>query len=966
MSPSDGEPSESADRGPASPSDEDPAAGSRSRARSRGRGGEDANGGSIFDPSKPSPSELREGRKLRSGRSRKVEQGPGGSKASRPKLVRADDTPDTANKLRGEDSQAPVADAATPGLAASLTEPSTAGKAPPLADEDLLDSAFEKPMDEPGDFSKSHAAPAFGRPRSLDGDADSGTPKPRGAQRSLGGVTLPEMSGLADRLRALVPERRPEVGRPRRADRPVLGGAAAGSGRFGGIRLPFDLPLGLGGGDDGPRKKGRIKKLRLGVILLGLALLALVSTFFGMMMAVSSDLPDLENRTEFKASENSVVYDVTGRKLGTLTNNNNRILVESPDIAQTMKQAAVAIEDRRFYEHSGVDIRGILRAAVADVIPGGSTQGASTITQQFVKNALQAQASRTVFEKFREAALAYHLEKQWDKDKILTQYLNTIYYGEGAYGVEAAARTYFAWNHPDCGTDGHPQCASVLYPEEAALLAGIISSPSAFSPRENPESALNRRNLVLDKEVEQGDLTPAEAEEAKAKSLPSPSQIQTPSEDSLSPYFTTWLRQILVDKYGAGRAFGGGLRIKTTLDYDLQTAAEEAVQNTLGGVTPTSSIVVIDNKTGGIKAMVGGPDYQEQPFNIATNGHRQPGSSWKPFTLITALENGHSPGETYSSQPKIFTVPNSGGKEFFKVHNYDDKYLGSASIATATTYSDNSVYADLGLHIVKSPQQSLDKIAATAQSMGVTTPVSTNPAMILGGLRKGVTPLELAYAYSTLADNGERTSGSLAAYKGGPVPILDIRNQNGDEIQANKTKHTRVIPQTVAETAKSILATVVSSGTGRRAQIGEPQWGKTGTTENNGDAWFCGATDKVTACVWVGHADSTKSMDTEFGGLPVDGGTFPAEIWAQVVSAYYRIQAEHDAESGSTSSDSSDSSSGYVPPSTSVSPSGSGSDSGGGSTGGGGGGGAPKPAAPAPAAPAPAAPASGGGVGAGL
>lgn len=952
--------------GGANPSNGDPGAAhggsTRGRARSRGRGGKEPNGGSSFDPSKPSSNE-KKGLKFRPGRSRKGKgaqepSGNDGSRASRPrparsdksrpKLVRAVDT--GTGETSGEPFEAPAPGLEASDRAAPSPEPEArrpAPTAPSLADEELLDSAFEEPPPRP----RSLGGPGYG--------AGAGTPTPGGARRSLGGVTLPDMSGVAERLRALVPERKPGVERSRREDGASSGGF--GGGRFGAIKLPSlpfglpSLPFGLGGG--GGHKKGKIKKLRLGVILLGLALLALVSTFFGMMMAVSSDLPDLENRTEFNASENSVVYDVTGRKLGTLTNNNNRILVGSADIAQTMKQAAVAIEDRRFYEHSGVDLQGMLRAAVVDLIPGGSTQGASTITQQFVKNALEAQSSRTVFQKFREAALAYHLEKQWDKDKILTQYLNTIYFGEGAYGIEAASRTYFGWNHPDCGTDGHPRCASLLYPEEAAMLAGIISSPSAFSPRANPEAALSRRNLVLDDEVKQGDLTASEADEAKRHPLPSPSQIATPSEDSLSPYFTTWLRQVLVDRYGAGRAFGGGLRIKTTLDYDLQTASEDIVRNTLGGVTPTSSIVVIDNKTGGIRAMVGGLDYKQRPFNLATNGHRQPGSAFKPFTLVTALENGHSPGETYTSAKQDLPVPNSGGKERFVVNNYDDAYYGASSIETATIHSDNSVFAQIGYNILPAStpdrvQKSLNLIVRTAHKMGIDTDITAglkaNPALILGGLIDGVTPLEMAYAYSTLANDGVRTTGSLAAYKDGPVPILDILDKNGQSVQTNKTKHVREIPESVATTAKSILSEVVSYGTGKRAQVGEPQFGKTGTTDNNGDAWFCGGIAQVTACVWVGHADSTEAMETEFGGQPVDGGTFPALIWAQVINAYTRIQAEHEAgASGSTGG----STGTAVAPSTSTAPSTPSKDA----TGGG----ATKPAAPAPAP-------SGGGVGAGL
>src|SRR5215210_2855838 len=210
-----------------------------------------------------------------------------------------------------------------------------------------------------------------------------------------------------------------------------------------------------------------------------------------------------------------------------------------------MKEAAIAIEDRRFYDHDGVDLQGLFRAGVANLIPGGSTQGGSTITQQFVKNALEAQGNRTVFEKFREAALAYQIERHWTKDKILTEYLNSIYFGEGAYGIEAAARTYFSYKHPGCGTPTGEMCAKLLTPPEAAMLAGIISSPSAFSPRINPQAAIDRRNLVLEKMGQQGDIDETEYQDGvnDLSEIPTPSDIEHPKDDSLSPYFTSWLRQ---------------------------------------------------------------------------------------------------------------------------------------------------------------------------------------------------------------------------------------------------------------------------------------------------------------------------------------------------------------------------------------------------------------------------------------
>ena len=377
-------------------------------------------------------------------------------------------------------------------------------------------------------------------------------------------------------------------------------------------------------------------------------------------MAVSQDLPAIEDFQQYRTSQNSELFDATGKKLGMLTGNTNRILVSSDEISQNIKQAVVAVEDRRFYQHNGVDFQGIGRALFQDVIAGGGTQGASTITQQFIKNALEAQSSRTVFEKLREAALAYHLEKKWTKDKILTTYLNTIYFGEGAYGIEAAARTYFGFFHPGCGDDGQPKCASLLLPNEAAMLAAIIASPSAFDPRLHPEAALQRRNTVLKQMSEQGYFPSArDYQSAISTALPAPSQIQPPQEQSVAPYFTSWLRQQIVDRYGAGRAFAGGLRIRTTLDLAVQQEAEAAISRHLAGIAPTGSAVVIDNRTGAVKALVGGFDFQHRPFNLATNGHRQPGSTFKPFTLITALEKGRSPNEVFTSTKKQFKVPGS-------------------------------------------------------------------------------------------------------------------------------------------------------------------------------------------------------------------------------------------------------------------------------------------------------------------
>ncbi len=712
-----------------------------------------------------------------------------------------------------------------------------------------------------------------------------------------------------------------------------------------------------------PKRRPKLKKLRIALVILGLGLLAFVSWIFGIMMAVASDLPQLEDRAQFANAENSIVYDVNGEKIATLTNNQGRILINSADIAPVMKEATVAIEDQRFYEHNGVDFQGIGRAVLQDVLHTGAQQGGSTITEQFVKNALRAQGSRTVFEKLREAALAYQLERHWDKDKILTEYLNEIYFGDGAYGIEAAAKTFFGWNHPGCGGPGN-RCASQLLPWEAAMLAGLISNPSAYDPRTNPSTALARRNLVLQNMADQGYITQDEYQQYAKQPLPKPSQIRTPTEDSKAPYFTSWLRQQLVDEYGAGEAFGGGLQVQSTLDLPLQEAVQRIAYDHTAGVGLNSAVVVLNNQTGGVEAMVGGYDFQKQPFNLATQGQRQPGSSFKPFTLVTALEQGRSPDETFTSAPQELPfkaqVPTKGGKqkivnELFKVHNYGDEYLGSASIATATTYSDNSVYSQLGMSLDGGPAS----VAATANKMGIQTDLSTssgvkysvgggpfepyNPALILGGLQTGVTPLEMAHAFQTLQHNGQLVSGSMADSPNAPVGIAAVRDQppgqSGNLIEPNnggpgydKVEAKQVVPPEVAATARGILHTVVTSGTGRNAYTGDPnEWGKTGTTENNGDAWFVGANKDVTVAVWVGHANSVTPMQTEYGGAPVDGGTIPALIWNEVITAYEQLQSQRKAGEKSSSA----SGTTTTPPPTSSAPS------------------SPAPSAPAPSPPSP-------------
>jgi penicillin-binding protein 1A len=685
--------------------------------------------------------------------------------------------------------------------------------------------------------------------------------------------------------------------------------------------------------------KPRLKKLRLFLVLGGLSILALISTVFGMLMAVASDLPSLDNRAELRAAENSLLFaDGPGCKkldeaihnpscrLAKLTGNLNRILVDEGDVSPYLKNAVIAIEDRRFYEHEGVDYTGIARALWQDLRRRQAVQGGSTITQQFVKNALSAQGDRSVFQKLRESALAYHLERKWPKDKILTQYLNTVYFGNGAYGVESAMRTYFGdgdeLNTVSNGTavpgapapvdqiaaDEDRRDSFEVEPAQAALLAGMIASPSLYDPVQNPRKAKERRDLVLSRMLDDGMITRAQYDEGIRTDLPREDQVDPPSVESAQPYFTSWMTEHLVRQYRPSVVFGGGLKVQTTIDPELQSAAEQAIAGRLAGIGPSASLVAIDNDTGEVKAMVGGTDFGTRPFNLATNGHRQPGSAFKPFILVRALADGVDPNSTWASQPKQFRFMGEKGPEIFKVSNYEDSYLGVASLWSATAASDNSVFAELGMQV--KPR----RVARLAQRMGIKTQLSTNPAMLLGGLEEGVTALEMAYAYSTLANDGKRVSGTLAPDGKGPVAIREVTGPDGTRKNEPITK--QVVPADVAQTAKDMLRLVVTSGTGKAAQVGDEDiWGKTGTTENYGDAWFAGGNDELTVAIWVGYADRVQAMEYEHGG-PVAGGTFPAEIFHDFMSQWVVMRDARRAARQAGKADQGGDTSTYTPPTT--------------------------------------------------
>jgi len=724
--------------------------------------------------------------------------------------------------------------------------------------------------------ARREPAARTGRPR--------GAASPHAAERARGAQVVPLRPGYG----VPSPTRRPPTagngngnGNGHDGSGDGGGGGNGGGGHFG------------GDGEEPSRRRVRIRKLRVLALLTGLGLLAVVSTVFGMMMAVANDLPRLEE----PATTNSVIVDDKGRELGKLQGNERRIYLDEARIAPVMKHAMIAIEDQRFYTNEGVDLRAIARAFTQDLVHKGAVQGGSTITQQFVKNALAAQDRRTVFEKLREAATAYHLTRKWSKERILRDYLNTVYFGNGAYGIESAARTYFAVDHGGCDTEAALRtrpCAAQLTPGEAALLAGIVQNPSGYDPLQHRQAALARRNVVLLKMLQQGFLTRFQYDAARREPLPTRDTMRAPQEETQYPYFTSWVKQQVVDRLGGGQegarlAFEGGLRVKTTIDSTVQQAAQHAIDQWLpypGG--PRAALVAVDNRTGAVRAMVGGDDYSTAPFNLATQGQRQPGSSIKPFILARAYADGVSPSSTWPSHRLVLDVPHSTEK--FTVNNFADSYAGVSTLESALTHSDNSVFAQVGIKL------GTKRIARLARRMGIRTPVSHNWAMTLGGLKQGVTPLDMAHAYSTIAAHGKLTYGSMSPgadnrprqVAPGPVGIESISASNGQPVplpgggDAVNRKRTRtVLSPAVADSVAGAMQTVVTSGSGTLAQVpGYTVAGKTGTTENYGDAWFVGWAGDYTVAVWVGYPSKLTPMDTAFQGGPVTGGTFPAAIFS--------------------------------------------------------------------------------------
>ncbi len=594
--------------------------------------------------------------------------------------------------------------------------------------------------------------------------------------------------------------------------------------------------------------------------LLALAVVGVLGTLVGLtgvgyVAAVAASAPSLSVLKPRDLGGASRVFASDGEPLGFIQATEFRQIINGDRIPKVMKDATVAIEDERFYAHNGVDLPGVVRAAVANVASQDTVQGGSTITMQLVRS-LYITRERTYERKIREAKLAEELENERSKEWILDTYLNSVDFGavggQSALGVQAAARMYF--NKPAWKLELH----------EAAMIAGLPQAPDSYSPDRHPDEATRRRNEVLTKMSQLGMVTAAEAEEAKRKGLGL--ELNGYFTKRREQYFFDYVKDELVREYGSERVRRGGLRVYTTIDLKKQEAARAAIKARLEGVGPAASIVTLDPRDGEIEAMATAADYGTSVFNLAAQGKRQPGSTYKIMTLMAAIREGVNPAAvSYASKPLSIPPPRCG-PEPYEPKNYENSYAGSRNLVSATTNSDNSVYMQLALDIGP------DKVRQSARDMGITSPLGAFCAETLGGLKHGVSPLEMAAAYATIANGGYRTRPTAIR----KVVFPDGRSERPKRFQP---KRTRTFEDWVPYEVTKILERNMTEGTGRNAQIGCPAAGKTGTTDTHGDAWFVGYTPRLSTAVWVGYPQGSVPMLFEYHGGRVAGSTFPAEIW---------------------------------------------------------------------------------------
>ncbi len=573
----------------------------------------------------------------------------------------------------------------------------------------------------------------------------------------------------------------------------------------------------------------------------------------------------------------SVVYAADGSVLAEWHAEEDRALVTYADLPRHLIDAVVAIEDERYWAHAGVDLQALARALIADLESGTIAQGGSTITQQYLKNVVLT-PEVTLDRKIAEAALALRLEEGLSKEEILERYVNTVYLGDGAYGVGTAATHYFG------------KATSDLTLGEAALLAGLIQSPGSTDPYRNPEAALERRRVVLERMVRLEWITEEAAETADQEPLVL--QPQRPGEVSRFPYFTEEVKRRLLDDPGLGETatdrynaiFRGGLRIYTTVDPLVQEAAELAVASVVGEEAPYAALAAVDPRTGHVLGLVGGKDfYSEQDpvarFNLATQGSRQPGSSFKPFVLAAALEQGLTLENVFEGGSSITVGTNSGP---WTVDNYNNASFPNLTLLEATVFSVNVVYAQVVDFIGP------EAVVEVAQAAGISSALRPFHSIALGA--QEVSPLDMASAYGTFAAEGIHVD---------PILVTAIETHDGVNIYAAVPVVTEAFSRDVAQTLTGALTEVVKRGTGQQAKIGRPIAGKTGTSQDHHDAWFVGYTPELAAAVWVGFPEGQITMEPPTTPYTITGGSWPAQIWSRFASGAlsgtpYGLLAEAD------------------------------------------------------------------------
>jgi penicillin-binding protein 1A len=597
------------------------------------------------------------------------------------------------------------------------------------------------------------------------------------------------------------------------------------------------------------RRSGRARnKVLLGIGVFATVIAVGVLGVGVWVLSVAAKAPPIDELKPVDRSTSSQVFAADGSRLGYIQSDVVRTPVSIERLPKELQHATVAIEDERFYEHSGIDINAIARAAIENLEAGKIVQGGSTITQQLVRNLYISDPERDFERKIREATLAEELEDAHSKSWILEQYLNTASYGtidgRTSVGAESASQTYF--NKP----------VQELKLTESALLAGLPQSPSRFNPLINPTGALERRNQVLQKMAEQGYITDRVADRASQAGLGLERGYRYTT--IREPYFFDYVQQDLISRYGVATVRQGGLKVYTTIQPHLQEAAKQAIIDHGYTSDPAAAVVSIDPANGNIVAMASSGTYQESNFNLAAQGHRQPGSSMKVYVLTTAIRQGVDPdATTYESRVLNLNLPEYGP---WRVTTAEGSACGcSMSIREATQASDNTVFAQMDLDL--GPENVRD----TAYDMGIETTLDAVPAEGIGGLRIGVTPLEMANGSATLAAGGIRNT---------PRAVTRVEFPNGDVDEPEEGERQRVFSDGVAYEVTDILKGVIEGGTGTAANIGCPAAGKTGTTDDFTDAWFVGYTPKLSTAVWVGHPNARSTL-----GGSAFGGTLAAPIW---------------------------------------------------------------------------------------